>query len=179
MPKSTKKTAVKQQPDATEETTAAPIHANEIVLTQKGVDDLKAELNELKTVKLPAIIDRVAKAREYGDLSENSEYHSARDEQQLIETRIDEIVEILAKAKTVKNTTGHSKVGMGSQVTLKQGKSKAFSLTIVGEFEAKPGESTISSVSPLGKALMNKKKGDTVIVKAPAGETEYTIEDIK
>lgn len=175
MPKSTTKTTKKASSDAK----APEENPNQIVLTQKGVDDLKAELEELKTVKLPAVIDRVAKAREYGDLSENSEYHSARDEQQLIETRIDEIVEILAKAKTVKNTTGHSKVGMGSKVELKQGKSKAFTVTIVGEFEAEPGEPTISSVSPLGKALMGKKKGDTVQVKAPAGEVEYTIVSIK
>lgn len=179
MPKSTKKTAKKHVAEANEEAQASQVQPNQIVLTQKGVDELKAELEELKTVKLPAVIDRVAKAREYGDLSENAEYHSARDEQQLVETRIDEIVEILAKAKTVKNTSGTSKVGMGSKVELQQGKSKAFTVEVVGEFEAKPGESTISSVSPIGKAIMGKKKGDTVTVKAPAGEIEYTIKDIK
>lgn len=179
MPKSTTKTQKKQVSESIEETPVLAPSASQIVLTQKGVDDLTSELDELKTVKLPAVIDRVSKAREYGDLSENAEYHSARDEQQLVETRIDEIVEILAKAKTVKNTTTTGKVGMGSKVVVSQGKSKPFLITIVGEFEAEPGETTISSVSPMGKALMHKKKGDTVIVKAPAGEVEYTIQEIK
>ena len=164
--------------DEATEVVVAPVR--QIVLTEKGVEELTAELDELRTVKLPAVIDRVAKAREYGDLSENAEYHSARDEQQLIETRIDEIVGILAKATTVKNTTTHSKVGMGSTVTVAPtaGKKKSFSIKIVGEFESQPGEDTISSASPMGKAMMGKKKGDTFTVKAPAGETEYTVEDI-
>lgn len=149
-------------------------------LTQEGLDDLTKELTELTTVKLPAVIDRVAKAREYGDLSENSEYHSARDEQQLVEARIDEVQGILSNAKMVKYTKRIDKVGIGSTVVLSQaGQKKTFSVNIVGEFESTPGENKISSVSPMGKALMGKKKGDKVAVKAPAGETVYIIVEIK
>jgi transcription elongation factor GreA len=152
-----------------------------IQLTQEGLDELKQELKELTDVRLPAVIDRVAKARDYGDLSENAEYHSAKEDQTLVETRIDEIQNILAHAHIVKHTTSSSKVGMGSKVvvTVTGKKSKKLTFTIVGETEAKPTEGKISSVSPIGTALMNKKKGDTAKVSAPAGEVEYVIEDIK
>jgi transcription elongation factor GreA len=152
-----------------------------IQLTQEGLEELKQELAELTEVRLPAVIDRVAKAREYGDLSENAEYHSAKEDQTLVETRIDEIQDILTHAQIVKHTTSSSKIGMGSTVVVSiiGKKSKKQTITIVGETEANPVEGKISSVSPLGTALMNKKKGDKVKVSAPAGEVEYTIEDIK
>lgn len=151
-----------------------------IELTKEGLEELKLELKELKSEKLPAIIDRVARAREYGDLSENAEYHNARDEQQLIEARIEEIEAIILKAKVVQHTRSTQKVGMGSEVELlEHGKKKPFTVTIVGEFEADPMESKVSSVSPLGKALHGRKKGDEVTVEAPAGATTYTIKSIE
>ncbi len=151
-----------------------------IELTQEGFDELKLELEDLRTVKLPAVIERVARAREHGDLSENAEYHSARDDQQLLEARIEEIETILAKAVVVKQTSNHNKVGMGSTVTLqKTGQKSKMTITIVGEFEADPAENKVSGASPLGKAVMNKKKGDKVVVHAPVGDSEYTILDIK
>lgn len=149
-----------------------------IELTQEGLIALKDELTQLKTVKLPAVIDRVAKAREYGDLSENSEYHDARAEQEFVQTRIDEIEEVLGKAVVVQKTHSTKKIGIGSVVTVKPAKGKSITITIVGEFQGNPGEQKISSISPLGKALIGKKKGDKVVVKAPAGEVEYTIENI-
>jgi len=153
-----------------------------IQVTQEGLEDLQRELKELVEVKLPANVDRVTKAREYGDLSENAEYQSAKEDQTLIETRIDEIENIIALAEVVQQTRSSSKVGMGSTVTVmlvsdKKNKPQVF--TIAGEFEAEPGENKISSVSPLGKALMGKKKGDQVVVKAPAGEITYEILEIK
>jgi transcription elongation factor GreA len=156
--------------------------ANKIVqLTAQGFEELQAELDELMTTKLPAVVERVSKAREYGDLSENAEYHSAREDQTLIETRIDEIQQILGNAQVVQATHSTTKIGMGSTVvvTIKGKKAKKITLTIVGEFQAVPAEGKVSSVSPLGKALMGKKKGDEVKVDAPAGEVEYLIEDIK
>jgi transcription elongation factor GreA len=151
-----------------------------IQLTQEGLEELQAELRELTEVKLPAVIARVAKAREYGDLAENAEYHSARDDQNLIETRISEIEDILSRAEVVKHTRSTTVVGMGSHVTVSiVGKSKKMKLQIVGEFEADPTEGKVSSVSPLGAALMNKKKGDTVTVAAPAGEVKYKVEEVK
>lgn len=152
----------------------------QIELTKEGLEEVKTELSELVDVKLPAIIDRVAKAREHGDLSENAEYHSARDEQQLLQARIDELQRIIEKAVVVKNTRSHNKIGMGSVVTIvKKGQKREKDITITGEFEADPVSGKISISSPLGEALVGKKKGDIAVVKAPAGEIEYTIKKIK
>lgn len=173
------KTKTKTTQPPQDDTVTTPV-VKQVELTQEGLDELTKELTELTNVKLPAVIDRVAKAREYGDLAENSEYHSARDEQQLVEARIDEIQNILSNAKMVTYTKRNDKVGVGSTVELgEEGKKKTFTVVIVGEFESTPGENKISSVSPMGKALMGKKKGDKVAVKAPAGETMYVIMDIK
>lgn len=153
---------------------------NQIELTKEGLEEIKAELKELADVKLPAVIDRVAKAREHGDLAENAEYHSARDDQQLLQARIDELQNIVDNAVVVKNTKSQSKVGMGSSVTIKKvGSKKEMTVYIVGEFEADPATNKISIGSPLGEALVNKRKGDLVVVKAPAGETKYEIVNIK
>ena len=152
-----------------------------IQLTAEGLEELKKELHQLVEVKLPEAVARVAKAREYGDLSENAEYHSAREDQQLLEARIAEIEDVVSRAKVVSQTKSHTVIGMGSQVTvcIVGKKNKSMNLHIVGEFEADPTKGKISSVSPLGKALMNKKKGDKVKVKAPAGEVEYEILEVK
>lgn len=150
--------------------------SKKIEITQEGLLELQSELSELADIKLPAVIERVTKAREYGDLSENAEYHSARDEQQLLQARIDEIQDIIDSAVIVKNTKSNLKVGMGSVVTLvKASTKKELIVTIVGEFEADPIAQKVSSGSPLGKAILGKKKGDKVIVKAPVGDIEYTI----
>lgn len=181
MPKTAKKTKpVVDNTDETQEQSLSTAAVKQVELTKEGLEELTRELQELTNVKLPQVIDRVSKAREYGDLSENSEYHSARDEQQLIEARIEEIQNILSNAKMVKATKSHDKVGIGSIVILAQeGKKGEFEVSIVGEFESTPGQTKISSVSPMGKALMGKKKGDKAVVKAPAGETVYIINNIK
>jgi transcription elongation factor GreA len=151
-----------------------------IELTQDGYGELQTELEELKDAKLPQVIVRVATARDHGDLSENSEYHAAREEQQLVETRIDEIESILANSIVVQVTKSHVIVGVGSTVVLqKKGQKTKITMTVVGEFESEPGENKVSSSSPLGKSLIGKKKGDKVIVKAPAGEIEYTVLELK
>jgi transcription elongation factor GreA len=123
----------------------------------------------------------VAKAREHGDLSENSEYKGAKDDQTVVEARIDEIETVLAKAKVVKQTKSHTKVGIGSVVVVVRvdTPNKKFTFTIVGEFQSDPPEGKISSVSPLGIALMGKKKGDKCEVNAPAGKIVYIIKEIK
>lgn len=152
----------------------------QIELTKTGLDDLKAELSELKDIKLPATIKRVTEAREYGDLSENSEYHDAKDEQRLLETRIDEIEAILSQAKVISTTRSTAKVGVGSEVEVrKKGAKSTKTLQIVGEFEANPLENKISNVSPIGKAIMGKKKGDEVKAVTPSGEISYEIVEIK
>ena len=152
-----------------------------VQLTQEGLDELQAELTELVDIKLPAAVDRVAKAREHGDLAENAEYHSARDDQALLEARIAEIEEVIKRAQVVKHTKSHTVIGIGSKVTvtIKGKKTSQRLINIVGEFEADPGEGKVSAVSPLGKALLTHKKGDEVIVKAPAGEIHYQIDDVQ
>lgn len=153
---------------------------NQIELTKEGLAELQDELKTLEEVKLPDAIDRVATAREHGDLSENSEYHSARDDKELIETRIDEIKTVIEKATLVTATKSHQKVGIGSQVTIKKSTEKTKkTVLIVGEYESDPLQNKISIASPLGKALAGKKLGDKAIVKAPMGEAEYTILAIK
>jgi len=152
-----------------------------IQMTAEGLQELKAELTELVEVKIPDVIKRVAVARAHGDLSENAEYQNAREEQQLFEARQAEIENIISNATIVENTRSHTQVGMGSTVivTIQGKKGKKFTYTVVGEFQANPTEGKISSDSPIGKALMGSKKGETVKVKAPAGIIEYTIEDLK
>lgn len=152
----------------------------QIELTKEGLDELQTELTELVEHKLPATILRVTKAREHGDLSENAEYHSARDDQQLLQARIDELQDVMSKAKIIKQTKSNTKVGVGSVVVvLKDGSKKEITLKIVGEFEADPMSGKVSNASPMGSSLMGKKKGDKIVVKAPAGKVEYEIINIK
>lgn len=153
---------------------------NIIEVTAEGLAELKEELKKLLEIELPETIDRVAKAREHGDLSENAEYTDAKEHQRFLETRISELEDVIARATVVKKTRSHTIIGVGSKVTvLKTGAKKPLKIQIVGEFEADPLEHKISSASPLGKALIGKKKGDKTIVHAPAGEIEYTVQDIE
>lgn len=146
-----------------------------ITITQTGFEELTQELNDLQTVAMPKIIARIANAREQGDLSENADYHSARDERDILQARINEIEEILLKAKvTVVKATGV--VSLGSVVTLEVvGKGKEITYQMSGEYESNPAEGKISIESPVGKALLSKKKGDSVEVTTPAGKITYKI----
>jgi transcription elongation factor GreA len=151
-------------------------------LTQEGYDEIVRELKELEEVKLPEVIKRVETARGYGDLSENAEYHSAKEDQELTETRISELQSILQNSVIVSTAGKKTSVSIGSSLTvnIKRGKTqRKQKLSICGEFEADPKSGKISSASPIGKALMGKKKGDTVKVETPAGEVEYTIVEIE
>jgi len=151
-----------------------------IQVTQEGLAELQAELEELKTIKLPKVIERVAVARAHGDLSENAEYSAAKEEQQFVETRISEIEDILDRAEVVKHTTSQTKIGIGSLVTTQaKGKKNHKTFEIVGEFESDPMGGKISAASPLGKALMGKKKGDVAKFAAPGGMVEYEVLEIK
>jgi transcription elongation factor GreA len=151
---------------------------NKVILTQSGYDELAKELTDLKDNRLPEAIDRLAKAREFGDLSENSEYDSARDDLAWIHGRVEELEDIVNRAKVVKSATSNSSVNIGNIVVVHiNGNESEFS--IVGEWEADPAAKKISHESPLGKALLGKKVGDQVEVEAPAGKIVYTIKQIK
>ncbi|HEX8931871.1 MAG TPA: transcription elongation factor GreA [Patescibacteria group bacterium] len=145
-----------------------------VYLTQKGLDDLKKEHEELVKTRRPEVVERLAAAREMGDLSENAEYSAARDELAFIDGRIEELEMVLKQVVVIEGNHGNKIINLGSQVTVKvAGKKEVFNL--VGEWEANPMEKKISHESPLGKALMGKVVGDEVEVEAPAGKMIYTI----
>lgn len=149
---------------------------NQKILTKDGLHDLKAEYDELMNVKRPAIVTRLAEARDQGDLSENSEYAAAKQDLSFLDGRIAELEELLHGAKVI---TTHKKgmIDVGCKVTLHiNGKKEVF--TLVGEWEADPSQKKISHSSPLGKALLGKKSGETVEVEAPAGKILYKILEI-
>ena len=145
-------------------------------ITIEGKKDLEKELEILKD-RRGEIADKIAEARDFGDLSENAEYDAAREDQGITETRIAEIEEILKYAKVIKNS-GKGKVQLGSVVELKLGK-KTPTYTVVGPVEANPLESKISNESPIGKALMGRRIGDSVEIETPKGKLVYEIISIK
>lgn len=150
--------------------------AQDFFLTADGLKELKAELKVLTEVKRPALLERVATARSHGDLSENSEYAASREDLAFVEGRIEEIEALVVKAKIIKNKKANE-VKLGSKVTVKHdGKESTFEL--VGEWEADPLEKKISHTSPLGQALLGRKKGEKVEIQAPAGKVIYQIHKI-
>jgi len=147
-----------------------------IYLTKEGLEELKAEYEEIVKVKRPDILERVAQARSMGDLSENAEYVAAREELSFIDGRVEELEELIKQAVLIQDShvKGNHVVKLGSTVTLHlKGKKEEF--TVVGEWEADPKEKKISHESPLGKALLGKGIGEKVEVEAPAGTIAYTI----
>lgn len=144
-------------------------------ITLEGKAELETELEELKG-RRTTIAEKIANARDYGDLSENAEYDSAREEQGLVESRISEIEEILLNADIIKATKS-STIKVGSTVVIKNG--QEYTYRIVGPVEADPLEGKISNESPIGSALMGKKEGDKVTITTPKGETTYLVKEVK
>lgn len=144
-------------------------------ITEEGRKELEAELAELKS-RRGDIAAKIAEARDYGDLSENAEYDSAREEQGLVETRIAEIEDILMNAEEIK-TRKSSKVQLGSTVEIKNG-DKKYSYTLVGPVEADPVSGKISNESPIGLALLGKSVGEQATITTPKGDTTYTVVSI-
>lgn len=144
-------------------------------LTIEGKHELEQELELLKSQRGEAT-EKIAEAREFGDLRENSEYDVAREEQGLLETRISEIENILQNIEIIKSGD-KSKVEIGSKVELKFGK-KTVVYSIVGPIEANPLEGKISNESPIGQALSGKKVGDKVTISTPKANIEYEITNL-
>lgn len=154
---------------------------NKIPLTVNGANKLKAELEELKTVKRPAVTEAIAEARAHGDLKENAEYHAAREEQGMIEARIRDIESKLANAQVidVKSINAQGKVVFGATVVLENIETEeTCRYTIVGEDEADIKQNMLSISSPIAKALISKEVEDIVEVNAPAGLIEYEIIEV-
>lgn len=147
-------------------------------LSREKYDALLKELEQLKTVDRREVAAQLEFAKSLGDLSENAEYHEARDRQADIEDRINKLEDILKHAAIVAQTS-HSQVEIGSKVMVKKSGGKEEEFTLVGSEEADVTQAKISYQSPLGSALMGKKKGDTVTVSTPKGDVNYTISAIK
>jgi len=143
-------------------------------VTKERLEEFKKELEELKNIKRNEVAQRLKQAKEYGDLSENSEYAEARDEQANVETRIFELEDLLKSAVIIEKTEDNGVIQVGSVVTIKKGE-KTSVYTIVGKYEAKPEEGKISDESPLGKAFLKHKVGDSIKVTTPAGQMTYEI----
>jgi transcription elongation factor GreA len=148
-------------------------------LTKEKFDELKAELEQLKTVRRREVAEQLEYARSLGDLSENAEYEEARNMQAATEDRIRQIEEDLSHASIIEYTKGNT-VSLGSMVTIqKQGEKEERTYELVGSTEASMQEHKISHLSPLGSALMGKKKNDVFVFETPKGAQKYKIVNIK
>ncbi|MEW6402616.1 MAG: transcription elongation factor GreA [Chloroflexota bacterium] len=149
-------------------------------LTKEGFQKLQDELDFLRTAKRQEVAARLHEAMEGGELIENAEYEAAKNEQAFVEGRIQELEMLLATARVIEENGKGKKsdtIQVGSKVTIKEGNFEAETYTIVGAAEANPREGKISNESPIGKAILNHKAGDTVKVETPAGT--YNVKIIK
>ncbi len=150
----------------------------EVLLTKEGLDKLKAELKKLQELDRKEIIDRIKNAKDFGDLSENSEYADAKDTQSFIEGRIQELEKMIKHAKVIENHTKQGSIGVGSEVVVEiDGEKETYN--IVGSTESDPLSGKISAVSPVGKALVGKSKDDKIEVDTPDGTITYKILSVK
>lgn len=153
---------------------------NKVPMTVKGAELLREELNRLKQVERPKIINAIAEARAHGDLKENAEYHAAREQQGFTEGRILEIEAKLSNAQVIDVTQMENagRVIFGTTVKLNDGNGKSITYQIVGEDEADIKNQKISVTSPVARALIGKYEGDTVTVNTPEGALNYEIEEV-
>jgi transcription elongation factor GreA len=151
--------------------------SDEQIISQEGYDKLKEECDFLVNIKRREIADRIERAKELGDLSENAEYHEAKDAQSFNEGRIAELDTLLKNLTVVDSDGGENgKISMGSKITVHNIKTnEEKNITIVSFNEAAPAEGKISNESPLGTALIGKKKGQEVSFNTPKGEMKYKI----
>lgn len=143
-------------------------------LTKERLEELKKELEDLKVRRRIEIGERLKKAKELGDLSENSEYFEAREEQAQVETLIGELEDMIKNAEIIEKPTTMGIVSIGSTVEVEKN-SQRQKFTIVGSNEAKPEQGFISNESPLGSAFLNRKIGEKVMILTPKGKVEYQI----
>lgn len=148
-------------------------------MTAAGLQDLKDQLEELKKVKRPEVINRIKIARSFGDLSENSEYTSAKDEQSVIESKISEVIEHIQYAKVIDaDEVADDEVSIGKKVTVQEDGEEPDVYTIVGASESDPDSGKISNESPIAKALIGKHTGEKVTIETPVGNYEVTVKDV-
>lgn len=152
----------------------------EVILTAQGLKKIEDELDQLRTVHRKRVADRIRESKQFGELSDNSEFEDAKNEQAFVEGRIEELRQILASAKVVESEDVLTdQVGIGSIVEVKDLETgDIWKFTIVGTFEADPSEDRISNESPVGQALMGKRVGDVAVIDIPAGKARYEIVSI-
>lgn len=149
-------------------------------VTEEGKEKLESELHELKTVKRKEVVERIKIARDFGDLSENSEYDSAKEEQAFVETRIAQLEKMIRNSVIIESDNNIDVVGLGKTVTFKElpdGEEETY--TIVGSAEADPFEGKISNDSPMAKSLIGHEKGAKLSVVTPGGDIQVEIIDVK
>ena len=153
----------------------------EVILTSEGYERLKKEIEELSTVKRREVAERIRVAREFGDIAENAEYDDAKNEQMLLEHRIATLEERLRDARVIsKKDVAKDVVSIGSKVKLRDVAAReTVEYHIVGSAEANPAQNKLSNESPVGKAIIGKKKGETVEDAAPRGAMKFKILEIK
>ena len=150
-------------------------------ITVSGLQNLKKELENLKNVERPKIVEAIAEARSHGDLKENAEYHAAKEQQALIESRVIAINDLIARANVIDVTKidNDGKVIFGSTVKLKDlGSEKLISYKLVGQDEADIKKNLIFFKSPIGKAIIGKDKGEMITVNTPSGEKNFEILEV-
>ena len=144
-------------------------------MTRPGHERLKAELDRLRRIERPAITRAIAEARAHGDLSENAEYHAAREKQGMTEARIKDIEAMLSTAEVIEPPTAGDRITFGSTVRLEDGDGKEICYQIVGSEESAPARGRISILAPLARTLIGKNVGDRVVAQLPGGKKEFEI----
>jgi transcription elongation factor GreA len=147
-------------------------------ISKDGLDKLRQELDEMLAVRRPEVAQRIHDAKEHGDLSENAEYEDAKNEQAFVEGRIQALESMIKNATLIDENTSTDHVQIGSTVKV-TGEDGVETFMIVGSAEAKPSDGRISNESPVGRALLGRKKGDKVVVQVPAGDFSYQILEIR
>jgi transcription elongation factor GreA len=152
-----------------------------IMLTEEGLEKLKAELHELKTVKRKEIAEKISHAVAFGEIAENAEYRAAKNEQAFIEGRILTLEKVIENCELIDNSKNdHTVVSPGSQIVVEDLKKKEkIEYTLVDYIESDPSSGKISIASPIGKSVLGKKVGDKVKIRVPAGSLHYKILEIK
>lgn len=153
-----------------------------VPMTKEGYHSLEGELKNLKSVERPAVIEAIATARAHGDLSENAEYHAAKEQQSFIEGRIMELEAVISKAQIINplDFNGHTIVKFGASVHVIDEETGAEeTYTIVGEYESDADKGRISLTAPIARALIGKSEGDSVEVRSPKGKRSYEIVKVK
>ena len=162
------------------ETGRAPVSQKDVILTAEGLKKLQDEIDYLSTTKRDEVAQRIKEAREFGDISENSEYDDAKNEQAMLERRITQLQEKLSRARVVRTSEiATDRVQLGAIITLRDLEDdEVVKYTLVGSAEANPMEGRVSNESPLGQGIMGRRVGEVVTVTAPVGSVRYEILEI-